>query len=82
MLRQPEVEQLGRPRPRQHDVFRLDIAVQDARGVRVAQRFEHTAGPCQRLGQPQRAHDAAAAQGLSGNPFHGDECVAVDSPDS
>jgi hypothetical protein len=54
--RQPEIENLGAPGARHHDVFRLQITVDDAGAVRGSQTVRDLRGEIQR---PLRRHGAA-----------------------
>jgi len=46
----------------QHDVFRLDVAVQNAGGVGVVERFEHSEGRRERVVRPHRTAAEPVAQ--------------------
>ncbi|OQC35807.1 MAG: hypothetical protein BWX64_02308 [Acidobacteria bacterium ADurb.Bin051] len=65
-----EVEQLGEAVGREHDVLRLDVAVQDAGGVRVHQRFEQTARHRVEFAAGERPPLQPLPQGLTRHELH------------
>ena len=66
----PKVEELRQAIARDHDVFRLDVAMQHPRGVGVNQRLEQAADENQRLLQWERSAPQPLAQGLPGDELH------------
>jgi hypothetical protein len=76
-LGDPEVEQLAEVIAGDHDVLRLDIAVQDARRVRVDQRFQQRPDQRERLRKRQRAAPQPVAQSLTLDELHRQEGDAL-----
>ena len=68
----PEVEELRQTVAGDHDVFRLDVAMQHARGVGVNQGLEQASDEDQRLRQGKRSAPQPLAQGLPGDELHGE----------
>ncbi len=73
----PEVEELGEAVGRDHHVLGLDVAVEDAGGVRVVQGFEEAPGHGHGLGDRKRSPRQPRAEGLPRDELHGQEGDAV-----
>ena len=69
-LREAEVEDLQEAVPCDHEVFGLEIAVEDTGAVRVRQAVGQLCAEAQDLGDGQRAPREAAPQGLALDELH------------
>ena len=72
-LGEPEVDDLHAVGVADHDVLGLEIAMHDARGMRLRETVGDLVGD---VGEPSRRQPAGGqqvAQGLAFHPFHGDE---------
>ena len=76
-LRDPEVEQLAEVVAGDHDVLRLDVAVEDSGRVRVDEGFEERGRQGQGLGKRERAAPEPVAERLAGDELHGQKRGAV-----
>ncbi len=76
-LGQPEIEDLGLPPPREEDVVRLDIPVDDPSGVGDLQTLGHAQSHFEDLVQSQRFAKDALLERLAFEKLHGDEASPV-----
>ena len=76
-LGQSEIEDLGQAVRGDHDIARLDVAVDDAVFVGLGQSLGDLGGDADRVGRGQRAAGDPLLEGLAGITGHGDVETAV-----
>jgi len=75
-LRQPEIEQLDAG-TRQHDVAGLEVTVDDAALVRLAERLADLGAPGAKLAKRHRAAAQSCREGLAKDELHDEESRAL-----
>jgi hypothetical protein len=87
-LREPEVEHLREAVPRDHDVARLEVAVDDPRPVRLGDAVRRLGQITEEAPQVLLVHVDQLGQRMPVDPLHGDEVdgiaglpVALDGPE-